>query len=245
MARPPRSFLALLVAGVGAAALCAASCSGGAFTAGSQAGASGSPHAGFANAGGGDGTGDAGAPPGGASNANAGAGASDGGVGNAGASGGGVDGVGEGGEGGACNPRAWFPDGDGDGAGRTTAKVLACAPPSTGKWVAEDGDCNDDNALVYPAQPDFKAEGYPVTGGVSFDYDCSGQEEADSTQIGAAPACANMTVLNCSGSGFAPTARTGPGVNPLCGSKTLVTCTSSGLACVASTSMADAALRCR
>jgi len=127
------------------------------------------------------------------------------------------------GAGGACTPVAWFPDGDGDGFGRSSAQVSTCPAPTSGKWVAKGGDCNDDDPSVFPQQSDYKSSGYAVSGGVSFDYDCSGQEQPDPAQQGA-PACGSLLVVNCAGSGFANTNRTGAGVNPLCGSKTFVTC---------------------
>jgi hypothetical protein len=70
----------------------------------------------------------------------------------------------------------------------------------------------------------------------------SHQEESDPSQLGAAPACNN--ILNCTGSGFANTARTSPGINPLCGSKSLVTCTKMGLNCVAVTTVVSDGVRC-
>jgi len=149
------------------------------------------------------------------------------------------------GEAGACAVVAWFPDGDNDAYGRTTAQVLSCDAPKPGKWVTLGGDCNDDSPSVSPAQKDFRASGYVVSSGVSFDYDCSGKELADPTQLGAAPACASLGVLNCAGSGFAATARNGPGVNPLCGSTTLINCAKSGLNCLAVASQVAEGVRCR
>ena len=151
-------------------------------------------------------------------------------------------GAGGAGDAGACTASQWFADADGDDYGRTTAQVEACAAPAVGKWVLLGGDCNDDDALVSPKQTDFKSVGYAVTAGVSFDYDCSGQEQADPTALGAAPVC---NLLACSGSGFAGTGRTGVGVNPLCGSKTLVTCVQDGLTCKALKSQVSEGVRCR
>jgi hypothetical protein len=93
---------------------------------------------------------------------------------------------------------------------------------------------------------EFKPNGYTASSaGLSFDYDCSNHEDADPSQLGAAPACASLTILNCTGTGFANTARTGAGVNPLCGSTSLITCTKSGLNCVGVPSVVPEGVRCR
>ncbi len=158
---------------------------------------------------------------------------------------GGAD-TGAAGSAGDCSPVAWFPDADGDGFGRASGQVLSCDRPSAGKWATKAGDCDDDNSAVFPKEPDFEPTGYTATStGVSFDYDCSNQEESDPTQMGAAPACASLGILNCTGSGFANTTRTGPGVNPLCGSKSLVTCTKKDLSCVGVTTLTSDGVRCR
>jgi hypothetical protein len=121
--------------------------------------------------------------------------------------------------------------------------VMSCAPPAETGWATKAGDCDDDNVAVFPKEPDFEASGYTATSnGVSFDYDCSHQEESDPSQLGAAPACNN--ILSCTGSGFANTARTGPGINPLCGSTSRVTCTKMGLNCVAVTTVVSDGVRC-
>ena len=220
--------------------LAASACSGSEFSASSSGGSGGTLGGGAAGQGGAAPRGGAGAGSlAGASHAgSSAAGAPEGGADNGGA----ADDAGAG-DAGACTASQWFPDGDGDDYGRTTAQVEACVAPTAGKWVSHGGDCNDDDALVFPKEKDFKSTGYAVTGGVSFDYDCSGQEEPDPTALGAAPACSS--VLACTGSGFAGTGRTGVGVNPLCGSKTLVTCMQEGLACKAVQSQVPEGLRCR
>jgi len=160
--------------------------------------------------------------------------------------GGSVVSAGSTGAGGACTPVPWFPDADGDDFGRTAAQVSACAAPTSGKWVSKGGDCNDENASVFPQQKAYQSDGYPVSGGVSFDYDCSGQEQIEPSQLGAAPACSGLALLNCAGSGFAKTDRTGPGVNPLCGSRTLVTCAvKDALFCEGATTQMAEGVRCR
>ena len=47
------------------------------------------------------------------------------------------------------DPSTWYPDNDGDGFGDDYGSVEACdAPDST--WVADGGDCDDDDYSVYP-----------------------------------------------------------------------------------------------
>jgi hypothetical protein len=141
---------------------------------------------------------------------------------------------------------AWFPDADDDGFGRTAGQVSSCSAPTNGKWAPKGGDCNDNEPHAFPQQNEYLATGYAVSGGVSFDYDCSGQEQPDPSQLGGAPSCAILALLNCSGSGYANTNRTGPGVNPLCGSKTLVTCVvKDALFCEASSIPVSEGVRCR
>lgn len=68
----------------------------------------------------------------------------------------------------------------------------------------------------------------PMVGGESYDYDCSGSEEGNPSQYGAAPVCGS-TFLNCpGGKGFAGLNRPG---NPLCGSNKLVSCRVNGVVC--------------
>ena len=60
------------------------------------------------------------------------------------------------------------------------------------------------------------------TGGVSFDFDCSGAEEADpdNSPSGAPPDCASIiAILDCSGQGFRDEGRAGPGIIGQCGSE--------------------------
>jgi hypothetical protein len=132
----------------------------------------------------------------------------------------------------ACTvPTTFYPDTDQDSFGRSTGTILACAAPTSGNWSAVGGDCDDDAKLVFPKETTyFEAWYLNAAGNKSFDYDCSGVEEGAPSQLGAAPACASLS-LGCSGTGYAPTTRSGPGVNQLCGSTTQVTCKPSGLSC--------------
>jgi hypothetical protein len=144
---------------------------------------------------------------------------------------------------GSCDAVAWFPDGDGDGYGRSSGQVISCTPPTNGAWVRLGGDCDDDNKAVSPKETDYESSSYTLaSSATSFDYDCSGVEEPDPTQLGAAPACSS--ILSCTGSGFAPTTRSGPGVNPLCGSTSKVTCTQVSLSCTAVVTQVSDGYRC-
>lgn len=151
------------------------------------------------------------------------------------------------GTGDACAAVHWFPDGDGDRVGRSSGAVTACSAPATG-WVTTGGDCNDDNALVHPANPDppnFAATGYVTSGSTtSFDYDCDGFETPDPSQFGSAPNCSGLALGNCAGAGFVATSRTGTGTNAICGSTTLRTCKSNGVLCSGVVSTVEAK-RCR
>ncbi len=155
-------------------------------------------------------------------------------------------------------PKTFYRDRDRDGFGSTDDHVLACAPPPAddGAWVTLPGDCRDDLPEVKPFQadspdpPKYGGVGYadPVKPrGVSFDYDCSGDETADPTnQFGAAPTCPALAT-NCTGTGYLPAtpARTGTGINPLCGSTTLRSCVVQGLNCKEQIIEMSTPFRCR
>jgi hypothetical protein len=144
----------------------------------------------------------------------------------------------------ACGePVAYYADDDQDGFGRADAVRFACTPPSGG-WAAQHGDCDDTSADVFPGQTSYFGVAYSGPHGDSFDYDCSGSEDPDPAAGGRAPDCAALGALDCRGSGFAATGRTGSGINPLCGSKQKIECTSALLACAATTSSASPA-KCR
>ncbi len=129
----------------------------------------------------------------------------------------------------------YYSDADQDGFGRSDDSQWFCTPPTKG-WSTVPGDCNDTESSVFPGQTAYFGAGYSVPGGESFDYDCSGSEEPDPEAKGAAPSCAALALLICTGSGFAPTGRRGNGISPSCGSTELVTC-SGLLVCAASSSV--------
>src|SRR5690349_17268542 len=65
----------------------------------------------------------------------------------------------------AVDQRVWYPDRDGDGFGDHNAPVASCEP--AGLYVAQNGDCDDADAAVYPT-----AEEDPCTD--TGDMDCDG-----------------------------------------------------------------------
>ena len=133
----------------------------------------------------------------------------------------------------SCQHITYYKDEDSDGFGKTSESTSACIPPS-GKWSVLSGDCRDDlpNVKPYssasPDPPQYSGTGYAENNkpqGISFDYDCSGEEQADPTNAyGVEPDCPN--VLNCSGVGYIAVnpARTGAGIDPRCGSTQLKRC---------------------
>ena len=133
-----------------------------------------------------------------------------------------------------CTPVLFYPDLDHDGFGTEAGATLMCAAPSQ-SWARRAGDCDDSNAAVNP-DAGFGGEGYDAKNGLSFDYNCDGTEEPDTSQYPAAPNCTGFNLGNCRGAGFAPTSRSGPGVNSLCGSTTYVECKADLLVCGAAIS---------
>jgi len=147
-----------------------------------------------------------------------------------------------------CVPTTLYRDGDGDTYGDVSQQRIDCLEPG---WATRSGDCRDDEPLVHEGQAGFFGVGYPdpgIPGGLSFDYDCSGGEDADPTNAPAngAPLC---QPLICQGTGYVSVdGREGPGVNPLCGSRVRRDCVViSILGCGASDTPLpeDSAFRCR
>jgi hypothetical protein len=139
-----------------------------------------------------------------------------------------------------------FRDWDGDGFGSGEGEPRC---PSDG-WVPQGGDCldtDDSHALdVHPGQRDFFSEGYPRPGQpseISFDYDCSGVEEADPANSDAAggdesdcaAASPGFACGTLNGVLPAPAPRSGASVNAQCGSKTVLFCNMMGDQCVPTT----------
>ncbi|MEZ4366186.1 MAG: fibrinogen-like YCDxxxxGGGW domain-containing protein [Kofleriaceae bacterium] len=55
-----------------------------------------------------------------------------------------------------ATPATWYQDADGDGAGDPTSSQAACAQPAG--FVADDRDCNDQDAAVHPGIPSCPIE---------------------------------------------------------------------------------------
>lgn len=157
-------------------------------------------------------------------------------------------------------PLSFYRDRDRDGFGSTDTRIMACVAPADddgGAWVTQPGDCRDDLAEVKPFRagspdpPKYSGTGYadPVRPrGISFDYDCNGDETGDpSNQFGAAPTCPNLAGGNCKGTGYvtATPGRFGTGINPYCGSTTLKQCVEQGLNCVEQYIQMATPFRCR
>jgi hypothetical protein len=135
------------------------------------------------------------------------------------------DGDGDGAQEPACSAATtWYADHDGDGYGTKADTQTGCPQPE-GKWVADDGDCADDDPRVHPGQMAYFGEPYAgQAGNDSFDYDCSGNEDGDKSQALAPERCKFLTFPSCGGSGYAPTSRTGNALNSYCGSLTKEAC---------------------
>lgn len=122
-----------------------------------------------------------------------------------------------------CVPTTLFRDRDGDTYGDVASMGEGCSQQG---WVTRAGDCRDDLPNVNEGQDGFFGEGFVdqnKPGNISFDYDCSGTEEADQTNTPPTgePNCADiLDPLSCMGTGYlAVAARTGNGIGPLCGSR--------------------------
>ncbi|MEO8178387.1 MAG: hypothetical protein ABI895_06095 [Deltaproteobacteria bacterium] len=127
-----------------------------------------------------------------------------------------------------CTPLLLFRDQDRDGFGSALVEAPQTMCPTEG-WVNRGGDCLDeptaDNhaAEVHPEQGDFFTDGYPrpgQPGEISFDYDCSGGEEADpgNTTDRRVGDCASASATNCGlATGVQTNVRPGAGVDDRCG----------------------------
>jgi hypothetical protein len=135
-----------------------------------------------------------------------------------------------------CTRVLSFLDRDGDGFGSDAPADQEVRCLSAG-WVSRGGDCFDaertpDNRAeqVHKEQTTYFPEGYPIPGQpgqISFDYDCSGAEEADLANDATKRAgdCASTSPANCGpAGGIQTTDRLGEGVDDRCGSSTLLAC---------------------
>lgn len=150
-------------------------------------------------------------------------------------------------------PVTYYRDEDGDGYGTNGSTSITCSFPGN-KWSVLGGDCRDDLPSVKPftagspSPPAYSGTGYADTTkpqGLSFDYDCTGSEDADpDNPHGVDPDCSKL--LNCTGVGYVPVnpMRMGTGINPRCGSTTLKRCTGA-LPCNSSLETTTVPYRCR
>ena len=69
----------------------------------------------------------------------------------------------------SCTPVAWYEDSDGDGYGNPMVPTLDCTAPVN--YVADNTDCDDGNAAIYPGAPELCN---------GLDDDCNGNSEAAS-----------------------------------------------------------------
>lgn len=160
---------------------------------------------------------------------------------------------------GGCVPGPLYRDRDGDGYGSEAPGDVEFGCALQG-YVTIGQDCHDvepsffDRAeLVHPGQTEYFAFSYVDAngpGGISFDFDCSGAEEADPTNDppNAQPNCPNLLGgLACTGSGFRDEGRSGPGVIGQCGSEFIVDCATQAITqCVAQERLApDRPFSCR
>ncbi len=164
--------------------------------------------------------------------------------GTGGAATGGTGGTATGGTGGAdaCVPAKWCHDEDNDGYGNPTSTVTSCTSPGA-QWIEAGSkqraceDCNDANNLVHPFSNHCDGKGYALdNGGVSFDFNCDGNEtECGTTQKADPNGChvSSGGATTCAGSGYLPTKRTGTNQNPYCGSTSYRQCTPGPGGCAA------------
>ncbi len=140
------------------------------------------------------------------------------------------------------NPTTYYQDHDGDGVGGTKTQN-ACAPPGKG-WVTTGGDCDDENADVFPGQTKYFGTAYqPPNGGDSYDYNCNKKEEEQPPGYKTAGTCAiGIAAGTCTGDGYLPdTGRTAStGIDLICGSNRYQTCTFKPGQAICVSSVADA-----
>ena len=134
-----------------------------------------------------------------------------------------------------------FRDLDGDGYGSAASGHQTMCPQEG--WVERGDDCFDEELtpqnranLVHPEQTEFFVVGYlRPDQSISFDYDCSLQEEPDPASSGAPAAgnCAAAAPGSCgTANGFVVPNRSGDGINRLCGSTEVQICMALDEQCV-------------
>lgn len=121
----------------------------------------------------------------------------------------------------ACIPVTWYKDEDGDGWGNEAITTESCVRPGL-EWVAQKGDCKDDDPDVHPDQTKYFGTGYRIdVGGVehiSYDFDCNGVEEGDPSLPTTPVEDCWKDGIKCFGQGYLPGRNRGEGTNQFCGS---------------------------
>ena len=79
----------------------------------------------------------------------------------------------------------WFADADGDGFGNAAVSITACAQPAG--YVADNTDCNDNDATIYPLATETANDG--------IDQDCNGEDLVEEEEC-TAPAGVVLTRLS-------------------------------------------------
>jgi hypothetical protein len=75
-----------------------------------------------------------------------------------------------------------YKDEDGDGVGVNNVSQTSCT--CAAGWSSKSGDCDDDNADVFPGQTAYFVKPYPGLLGDSWDYNCNFIPEPKHTSIG-------------------------------------------------------------
>jgi hypothetical protein len=129
-------------------------------------------------------------------------------------------GSGTGGTGGSCQMSPWYCDGDKDGFGDPNVMEMACtAPPGgdtkcPGPYVSTGDDCGPGDAMAYPKQMQFfGVKPAPPGPTPTFDYNCDGAEEKDTSQLYNGGMNMNC-FMECI---FTPNMPQGYGPNAVCG----------------------------
>jgi hypothetical protein len=139
----------------------------------------------------------------------------------------------------------WYQDADGDGYGSTVA--MSTCPKPAGNWALAKGDCDDRDPTVNPGQKKYFGVPYKKSDNTdSFDYDCSGTEDANPDLAVAPEDCGPLKLALCgTASGYETNNRVGTGIDAWCGSTTVRVCTPSLLLCTTTERTGQPPFSCR